>query len=250
MPVLEAGTRRAFHVYDQGGRYTPEELNKLLDHPVMKEVAHNLDQIAHEALQAADKIPNSKYVPSNKVQKLGFLMAAPDNHGTVFGIHIPDPSSQGNRSAILLNLGEHLKSALKTDDPLNDLAADVLTTITHETGHTEPIPYGDPHGQEFGQRVDLTNRFIGAKGAISLNQRLLTLFEIKMGISDQNLRSFYEDMKNQGAEKLGRKMLSWERELSRNDRQMDPRESQQRVKLIDQILGDQKNPLSNANSMS
>lgn len=158
------------HYLDEGGRLTPNELKMFSDSPEFTEATSVLQGINEDILSIADTLGWSK-TPSKRLKKFGLLFQSPNTHrgGTTLGVHIPSPGNLDD-SAILINLMEHLNKVKDLPDPIDNLATDLFTTITHEQAH---IP-GGGHDTDFAYRhAELlgalarkrTNRNIDALGS-------------------------------------------------------------------------------------
>lgn len=128
---------RDFHIYDVGKKATPEELNSIINHPVVQDLSSAISNILHDVLTSHG--PESW---NNKLEKVGLLF---DDEGKL-GIHIPNPGA--DKSAILIN---PFASIAKYADkkPVN-AAQDIFQTIVHEIAH---IP-GGSHDDAWRTRYD------------------------------------------------------------------------------------------------
>lgn len=192
------------HYYDQGHRFNPEEISYLGQH--LKPFTDVLADVNRSILNTAD---NLKWVmgsgltkPSERLKKVGLLFAAPNNARTTLGIHIPNPNSLGQDSAILINLFEHLKIAKQLQrqgqDGADHLPTGLLATLTHEQAH---IP-GGGHDEGFAYRHAQLQEYLGKEKTGKLLANLYGAFtdangDIKPELS--KLLDIYDESRARGA---------------------------------------------------
>lgn len=131
---FEIGGTWTKHVelYDTGNKLTPDEKDYILQSPVMKAYAKEVDRIVSEILQKTGK---DEWI--NKVEKVGVILSSEVN-----GLHVPKPGTGGKQSAIYINPFNQL-------DRGPDAAAwDNIVTMLHEAAHV-PDRESMPHAAEF-----------------------------------------------------------------------------------------------------
>lgn len=191
------------HFYDEGNKFTPEELKMISEHPAFNKALGAMERVHQRILAVADKLgwnpinPAATWkIPSERLRKFGLLFEGPKPDGTTMGVHIPRPDDP-NSSALLINLFEHLNNAAKADKPIDHLVSELFTTIAHEQAH---IP-GGPHDNGFAYRdADLRGR-IGEMDTVDLFKQLRKAFDDGTGklspeISD--LLQVYNESRGRG----------------------------------------------------
>ena len=174
------------HFFDEGFRYTKDELNDINNSVEMSRAITVLEQIHKDMLDVADVLgwtpedySATWKLPSERLKKFGLLFQAPNYRGTTLGIHIPRPDDMNN-SAILINLMEHLNNAVngtippnatpaqisvfQSATPIERLGTMLTTTLAHEHAH---IP-GGGHDKNHSYRDADLRSAIGSKKTIQL----------------------------------------------------------------------------------
>lgn len=155
-------------LFDSGSRLNPPEQYEMMNSPVMQALTQQIDVLIDDILSSSNPgqiiKPGSKAnradeadIPdeivehdwSNKVKKVGIIL---DNE--VHGIHIPDPSTKGATSAILINPFNHINR----HSP-ERAAMDIVVTALHEVAHVGKVV--NPAGPELLPE-DLEDPRVGA----------------------------------------------------------------------------------------
>lgn len=192
--IMQGYFNRPIVYYDQGGRFLPSEIDTIKNNSGFIKAIQVLDNILNHHMDVADKF-GWTFKPSTKVKKFGLLIAHTDNNrgDKLYGVHIPNPNSGLNDSAILIALFQHIVTALTHSNPLDVLVTGVARTIGHELAHTQPSMLEDPHGPSFNNRnekiieemgkakhdwmLDLLEKELG-DGHGNINPRLLELLPL------------------------------------------------------------------------
>lgn len=127
---------RPFKFADHGNRLTTNEIKEFSNNPVLAKAAQVIENVHIELEELAGKLG---WNPDKKVAKFGILFEGPNNEGSVtLGRHIPNPSNEVE-SAILINVFEHIQSALGRTNfgvsPVDRLGTALFTTLAHERAH-------------------------------------------------------------------------------------------------------------------
>jgi hypothetical protein len=148
-PVSISGTKRRPVIYDPGNRLTPQEVNFVNNHPVIKQLVQTYDKML-------DNMLNSIGRPawSNRLEGIGIVFD-PESHG----LHIPNPTS--GKSTILFNPFLRIESM-----PPKEAAWKATITGLHEVGHI-----GKESGMPFNlSQADMKDPRLGEFLSAHMNQ--------------------------------------------------------------------------------
>ena len=197
---------------DEGSRLTPTEIQMINEHPFFQNAMNTVHEVFQELLLTVDglnwapeypsglKASKEGWYPSKRLQKFGLLFQAPDpkSGSTTLGIHIPSPGNL-DQSAILLNVMEHIKQAMGTPNPVDQIAAGIHTTLTHEIAH---IP-GGGHDTGFAYRHAALLSELGRKQSNLLMEDIANAFgDINTGELNpelQDLLQIYDESRQRTA---------------------------------------------------
>ncbi len=141
--IIPSKGPRKFFVYDVGGRYTPEELESLVNNPVIQDLAAHVSDTIHDTLIAVN---NPTWL--NNTERVGFIFEESDQ-GILEGIWIPKPGTAN--AAILINPF----AIMSRNNPLAS-AIGITHTIVHEVAHggsdmNPSTPHGESHTQNIAE---------------------------------------------------------------------------------------------------
>lgn len=143
MEVIKTKSGRNIAFYDTGGKYTKLEFFQVINTPIIKRLAEQVDTILQQALSSVNKP-----AWTSKLERVGIIFDE-----SLRGIHIPNPASSGKRSTILVNPLQLMST--RTPD---EFAAGLIHTTLHEMAHLEPGWVG--HGDDFCIRLgDIYEKF-------------------------------------------------------------------------------------------
>jgi hypothetical protein len=130
MEVIKTQSGRQLAFYDTGGKYTKLEFFQVINTPIIRRIAEQVDTILQQALKAVN---NPKW--EKKLERVGIIFDE-----SLRGIHIPNPASNGGKSTILVNPLQLMST--RTPD---EFAAGLIHTTLHEMAHLEPgwVAHGD-----------------------------------------------------------------------------------------------------------
>lgn len=153
MPAIQTKQGRTIYFHDTGGKFTPEEMQEIMNHPVVQELGNDLGNIVDEAVLLMEDDP--QWV--SKLDKVGIIF-----DDKLRGVNIPSPGKQ--KFAVMVNPF----SMMKNQGP-SEAAAGFVHTTLHELahlgvrGHTESftVKLGDVY-EKFGalRAIEAQRKFL------------------------------------------------------------------------------------------
>jgi len=154
MGFIRTKGERDLYYYDPKGKFSPEELTQIVQHPIMEEIGNTMHDIIDDTLLSLGKIDLME-----QLEKVGFIFDE-----RMRGLNVPNPGQK--KAAVLVNPLQLMSSRAP-----DEAAAGFVHTTLHELAHLQV----GKHNEDFTIHLGDVYEKFGASKAVAAQRRFQEL---------------------------------------------------------------------------